>query len=163
MLPANEEERHRAGLRHGGVQAFMELARQSPQLIGGLPEPMVQAINRNDTEELQRILRCSICAGAPNHKPSKALHPHRAPSFRFCRADVLGWSDIALSALLQVMCDWAVRKQPTKAAGSLTLMCSSAGRYRRTGRQKQRSARPRWSSSAQTPSILRSKPRLQSA
>ncbi|CAK0784745.1 hypothetical protein CVIRNUC_007949 [Coccomyxa viridis] len=39
------------------IQAFMELARQSPQLIGGLPEPMVQAINRNDTEELQRIFR----------------------------------------------------------------------------------------------------------
>ena len=49
----------------------MELARQSPQLIGGLPEPMVQAINRNDTEELQRIFRCITCAGPCTHSVAR--------------------------------------------------------------------------------------------
>ena len=53
----------------------MELARQSPQLIGGLPEPMVQAINRNDTEELQRIFRCITCAGLPNDSAAGLCHP----------------------------------------------------------------------------------------
>ena len=53
----------------------MELARQSPQLIGGLPEPMVQAINRDDTEELQQIFRCSICTGGPIDSAARLCHP----------------------------------------------------------------------------------------
>ena len=74
-LHAEEVEPHQAESMHGGMQAFMELARQSPQLIGGLPEPMVQAINRNDTEELQRIFRCTICAAPPRHRPARHCHP----------------------------------------------------------------------------------------
>ena len=75
MSYAKQEERHQVKPMHGGMQAFMELARQSPQLIGGLPEPMVQAINRNDTEELQRIFRCNICTVVSDYSAAKALLP----------------------------------------------------------------------------------------
>ena len=39
------------------LQEFMDTARQSLPLLRGLPAPLIQAINKNDPEELQRIFR----------------------------------------------------------------------------------------------------------
>ncbi|CAL5223189.1 g5664 [Coccomyxa viridis] len=39
------------------VQEFIEMARQNLPMLSGLPAPLVQAINKNDPEELQRIFR----------------------------------------------------------------------------------------------------------
>ena len=99
---AREEERQQEGLMPGGMQAFMELARQSPQLIGGLPEPMVQAINRSDAEELQRIFRCTACAGAPIDGAARLCNAYSAlrhDQHIFCRIHVLGRSHISVSVL----------------------------------------------------------------
>ncbi len=38
-------------------QEFMEVARQNLPMLSGLPAPLLQAINKNDPEELQRIFR----------------------------------------------------------------------------------------------------------
>ena len=42
----------------GALQVFIDVARQNLPLLSGLPAPIVQAINKNDPEELQRIFRC---------------------------------------------------------------------------------------------------------
>ena len=95
MSRARQEGSHQIELMQGGTQAFMELARQSPQLIGGLPEPMVQAINRNDTEELQRIFRCITSAGASDTEQQgfRALSavPQMASTYS---ADFLCWDKV---------------------------------------------------------------------
>jgi hypothetical protein len=39
------------------VNAFMDLACSSLQVMGSLPPPMVQAINQRDSEALQNIFR----------------------------------------------------------------------------------------------------------
>lgn len=39
------------------MQEFIDVARQNLHMLSGLPAPLVQAINKNDPEELQRIFR----------------------------------------------------------------------------------------------------------
>ena len=41
------------------MQEFIEVARQNLPLLSGLPAPLMQAINKNNPEELQRIFRCA--------------------------------------------------------------------------------------------------------
>ncbi len=45
------------------MQEFMDVARQNLPMLSGLPAPLMQALNKNDPEELQRIFRCECLIG----------------------------------------------------------------------------------------------------
>ena len=51
------------------MQEFIEAARQNLPLLSGLSAPLMQAINKNDPEELQHIFRCAAAHSEPC-KPS---------------------------------------------------------------------------------------------